>query len=256
MIFTHCCYCLKIHKAYPLILYLDLLRFIWITITSLLLLLLYEVAFIEFIIHSLVLFIITWQTYFDFICLSYVFRLNKQTPHQIYLALKTLFIILNFCKLLSCIDETLIKFSEPLFIIDFIWSFFDIYFAFIAHAYCTMLKKQKYGPLGASPIYLQNSSFSNLDMAVIIEMKGLKLPIQQMFKIIDKTSSKAIPARRIHKKSKKRGVNYFEIYPKEIITGKNNKFEELNVINVDLSILKEDKTGMFSKDTMILINSS
>ena len=228
-----CCFCVKLHKAYVLIIYLDFLRFLWVIIISLINFLISEPSSLDCVITGMIFVTITMQTYFAFKSLTYTFFRNIYGPHKKYLSYKMSFITLNMFHLLfqNYIDSYVThnknhqfpSFNDPKFYVDLLWTCYDLYLALIIYKFGLRIKKVYYGPLGGVPIFPEFSRINEIPTAISIEVEGTDIDLK-MFTGKDIKIYSGFPIGKKNEGVKKGDrKHYYKIFPKRKKNEKNNK---------------------------------
>ena len=186
---TSCCFCFKIHQAFIYIIYLDLIRLLWVILFTILLFLKPLATIVDYSFNAIILSAIFSQCFNALKSLNYGFLKNDYKIHKKYLCSKILFLTANLVKLsvlirLNCSvisedENCLADQIDAQFCVDLVWTLFEIYLALVVYSFCTKVNKGFYGPIGGAPIFQDMNNVDNVEpymlkLAYPLEVKGVK----------------------------------------------------------------------------------
>ena len=143
------------------------------------------------------------------------------------------YLILNFSKLLkqAILNKIINDVKNDnstliIFVIDLIWTLYDIYLLLIVKHFCIRLKTGHYGPMGVVPIYSDVSAFvyqGKTKWAIILETTGDKVKNID----INKNLQKGIIFKGNKKHNilmdKNKKVDYFKVFPIPLLDKKKRE---------------------------------
>ena len=182
-----CCLCFKLHQAFIYIIYLDMIRLLWVVLFTILLFLKPYATVIDYAFNAVILSATFSECFNALKSLNYGFMKNEYIIHRKYLMAKTIFVFANLIKLCSvarlncslrqgdqeCIEKQL----DAQFSVDVVWTFFEMYCTLVVYSFCLKVGKGFYGPVGGSPIF---PDFNLMDLGmykegICLETKGVKV---------------------------------------------------------------------------------
>lgn len=243
-LFNSCCFCLPLHQGFVYIIYFDMLRLLWSVLFTILLFLRPIATVADYGFNALVLSTVFSMTFNALKSLNYGFLRNDGKMHKKYFCAKIFAVIVSIVKImllpkLNCsmqnnTSSICIKTQiDIFFVIEIIWTLFDIYFVLIVGTFCRKVLQGFYGPVGGTPIFFEGNErfyLENFKSAIPLAVKGYKIKNQQQGKI---EKSFVVEVEEIKNKENKR--KYFKIFPWPIF-----RFKKQHVTEVcDLSYLME-----------------
>ena len=164
-----CCFCVDLHHAYILIIYIDLVRFFWMCIYVFLFFFSKGATDIDCLFHSFNMVTNSYQTFEALRCLNFTFYEINYKAHLSYFISKLTFIISTLLRIIinnrfNCFISKNISHcflrteQDPTAYLDTVWIIFDCYFLIIIYSFLFRLKQGKYGPLGGRPLFESRNS--------------------------------------------------------------------------------------------------
>lgn len=250
-----CCFFIPIHRAYILILYVDLIRFSFACVYIFVFFFSVSLKTSDYIFQTFVFLLNCMLAYQCMKVLNMVFMKINYKIHKIYLAIRIIFWIMNLIKFFLYTNKNCIVFGnnyehcyleefKPIIYSEFFLIFLDIYLFFMIMGFYQNLKRGKYGVLNGNPIFPESLPLVFRDFykhAVIIETYGYK--VKNLINNAEIQTGSIKKMNNLHKKNP--STQYFKIFPLPLLRKKKrqsiNKSELIGHVLLDLTSLMEKK---------------
>ena len=174
------CFCyIKLEKGFPYILYLDIVRLIWLMVILIFHFIEPSSNYIDYIFDGLDLLSLIYQAIRSIISLNSGYNRLEFKIHVHYFISKIFFVLLNFNKLflkpqIKCENEVSYRFCfnnylNDAYWVDLIWTIFEVYFIIVVYSFCVRAYRGEY----REPII--HSHLIIYKKAIILEVKGIRI---------------------------------------------------------------------------------
>lgn len=241
--FRQCCFCIPLPQAFTYIIYIDLLRLLWVILSTILLFLKSEATIADYGFNALILSSVFSMNFNALKSLNHGFLRNDLKMHKKYLISKIIVWVIYLLKVIIipklncsirndvtnvCLDQQL----DAIFAIEGVWSVIDVYFLMMVVTFCKRIHQGYYGMIGATPIFINRISSSDLDCfkkAICIETKGLKIKNTKKNSIDESVLLHSVKEGKNQKK-------FFKIFPFPLLVSQKKKTNKTEIL--DLSDLE------------------